>query len=197
MWRARDVCKCSGGSEHHLPSYHTCLEQNLTVNEHVCTIVQSVLPLLDTQQATDVVIRLIMFVEESLRALAQANPGASAGPYLGLACVRIAPLVAAASDGVRRAAADSLTAVLRLCVTSDMVEAALVDAESGSTAQRSGLQRAVVGITALLGPGYHDCWPMALPVVAEMLKALGPRGAFFAKQAYMHLADLCRCAQNT
>jgi ribosomal RNA-processing protein 12 len=156
-------------------------------------VLQAVLPQLDARHDVDTLTRLIFFCEEALRVLAQRGAATGIAPHIGAVFARVAPLVAATSDGVRRAAADALVAALRRCVTRDMVEAAVVDAEAA--AQRgapAGLPRAVVAVTALLGAGYQDAWPMAVPVVSELFTALGRPGAPMTHHTLRALAAMCR-----
>lgn len=143
------------------------------------------------QRDPETVAVLASFVQAACIALSRLD-AASVPAVLPAALRTLTPLLSAASDATRRAAADALRATIRACITDDAVAAACIDSERGGAP--TGLARAVVALAAVLQPGYHDAWKMALPVVGDMIRALGRKGGPLVKHLLLPLADLCRCA---
>ena len=158
-------------------------------------MLQAALPLLASQREADTQIRLVAFVEAACAALARMHPPA-AMQALPAAVDRLHQLLASPSDGVRRAASEALLAVIRACVTPELVRSANVDAARGSGAP-GALARAVAALAATLQPSCSAIWHLSLPVVAEMLRALGPDGGELAKLLIAPLAALCRCVLSS
>jgi hypothetical protein len=153
---------------------------------------QATLPLLRPGHDAEVSQRLVAFTEAACCALARMSPP-RATQTLRPVFDRLTPLLSSPSDAVRRSAADVLRAITASCVTPEAVRGSLTEA---SSSEGSGpLAAAVAALAALLQANYHDAWPVALPVVGEMLEALGREGAPLAEVLVRRLATLCRCAQ--
>lgn len=150
---------------------------------------QAALPLLASQREADTQIRLVAFVEAACTALARLHPP-SAAQALPYAVDRLQQLLASPSDGVRRAASEALLAVIRGCISPELVRSANVDAKGGP------LARSVAALASTLQPSCSAVWHLALPIVGEMLRALGPDGAELAKLLIEPLATLCRYAST-
>lgn len=167
----------------------------LSVIDWEAQTLQATLPQLDAQRDPDTLARLIAFAEAACVAVARLQPSAAAAS-LGAAFARLAPMLAAPADGTRRAAADALTAIARTCVAVAASEQAQQPQQSVHRDEQGGpggLERAVAALVAVLQPSYHDAWPMALPVAAETITALGAEGAETAAPLLQPLADMCRC----
>jgi hypothetical protein len=187
LWHAKPDCQIIGGQ---CRPYTWHRQHKLT--PHVAHV-QATLPQLEAQREADTMSCLIAFTEAACVSLARLQPSACTST-LPVTLHTLVPLLAAPSDGTRRAVADALTTIIRTCISQDMVWAACNDDDKDS-ATPGGLARAVVALAGVLQPGYNDAWPMALPVVTEMIQALGPDGGALAKHLLLPLADLCRCVQ--
>jgi hypothetical protein len=152
---------------------------------------QETLPQLQPRHDAERSQHLIAFTEAACRALARMDP-IRAAQMLPAVFEHLSPLLSSSSDAARRSAADALRGIMSSCITPDVVGSSVTEAVVSRTP--APLAKAVAVLADLLQPIYHDAWPVALPVVGDMLLALGPRGAPLAKLLLQPLAALCRYA---